>query len=327
VQAEKMAKLHPSRGRERVPARASAPAVDVEDDYESQILDLRRETEVSWEDIGGLEDTKRAIKMAYGLAVAQKPANVRIDPSRNIMFYGPPGTGKTLLAAATAGSLEAAFFNVKVSSILSKYFGESPRLISALFSVARRNSPAVIFIDEFESLTPPRGSGESGPERRVISTMLAELDGLASKGDDAFVLTIGATNEPWLLDEAVLSRFQQAIYIPLPDPASRRAILEIQIDKNGFSSQVPLDVLVERTDGYAGREIAFLVRDAVDRMLDRANPSLLTLVEKGEKAVSGYKLKKVPLGEADFDAAFQRVRPNTDPAKIARFKAWARRNG
>jgi SpoVK/Ycf46/Vps4 family AAA+-type ATPase len=116
---------------------------------------------------------------------------------------GPPGTGKTLLAAATAGNLEATFFNVKVSSLLSKYFGESTKLISALYSVARRLSPAVIFLDEFESLTPSRGSGESGSERRIVSTLLAELDGLQGKDDDSFVMTICATNLPWLLDLAI----------------------------------------------------------------------------------------------------------------------------
>jgi katanin p60 ATPase-containing subunit A1 len=186
------------------------------------VLSLIHKSDVQWGDIGGLEDTKDSIKSAYALALAQKPAGVQVSSWRNLLMYGPPGTGKTLLAAATAGNLEATFFNVKVSSLLSKYFGESTKLISALFSVARRLSPAVIFLDEFESLTPVRGSGESGAERRIVSTLLAELDGLQAKDDTGFVLTICATNLPWLLDLAILSRFQRRIYVPLPDPDARR---------------------------------------------------------------------------------------------------------
>ncbi len=125
-----------------------------EDDYETMVLDLITRTGIKWEDIGGLDDTKQAIKSAYGLALARKPKGVEISGWRNFLLYGPPGTGKTLLAAATAGSLEATFFNVKISSLLSKYFGESSKLISALYTVARRLEPSVIFLDEFEALTP-----------------------------------------------------------------------------------------------------------------------------------------------------------------------------
>ena len=188
-----------------------------EDDYEQEVLQLIHKSDVKWDQIGGLEDTKNAIKSAYALALAKKPEGVQISSWRNLLLYGPPGTGKTLLAAATAGNLEATFFNVKVSSLLSKYFGESTKLISALFAVARTLSPAVIFLDEFESLTPSRGSGESGSERRIVSTLLAELDGLQGKDDDSFVMTICATNLPWLLDLAILSRFQRRIYVPLPE--------------------------------------------------------------------------------------------------------------
>ena len=103
-----------------------------EDDYEEEVLQLIHKSDVRWDQIGGLDDTKDAIKSAYALALAQKPAGVQISSWRNLLLYGPPGTGKTLLAAATAGNLQATFFNVKVSSLLSKYFGESTKLITAL---------------------------------------------------------------------------------------------------------------------------------------------------------------------------------------------------
>lgn len=293
-----------------------------EDDYEEEVLQLIHKSDVKWDQIGGLEDTKSAIKSAYALALAKKPDGVQISSWRNLLLYGPPGTGKTLLAAATAGNLEATFFNVKVSSLLSKYFGESTKLISALYSVARRLSPAVIFLDEFESLTPSRGSGESGSERRIVSTLLAELDGLQGKDDDSFVMTICATNLPWLLDLAILSRFQRRIYIPLPDPAAREAILEIQLTRKGHSSQVTIKELVERTGGFAGREMEQVGQIAINNMIRRANPDLLKVVDGGLKKMIAYELRVEPLTNGDFESAFSQIKPLADSKVLRRYEIW-----
>ena len=277
---------------------------------------------MKWDQIGGLEDTKNAIKSAYALALAKKPEGVQISSWRNLLLYGPPGTGKTLLAAATAGNLEATFFNVKVSSLLSKYFGESTKLISALYSVARRLSPAVIFLDEFESLTPSRGSGESGSERRIVSTLLAELDGLQGKDDDSFVMTICATNLPWLLDLAILSRFQRRIYVPLPDPAAREAILGIQLTRKGHHSQVTIQELVERTDGFAGRELEQVGQIAINNMIRRANPDLLQVVDSGLGKLTAYELRIEQLTIGDFESAFSQIKPLADPRVVRRYELW-----
>jgi len=299
-----------------------ADAATGEDDYEAEVMALIQRTNVRWEDIGGLDGTKGAIKSAYGLALARKPKGVTIQSWRNVLLFGPPGTGKTLLAAATAGSLDATFFSVKVSNLLSKYFGESTKLITALYTVARRMSPAVIFLDEFESLTPPRGSGESGAERRIVSTLLAELDGLATKDDDSFVLTMSATNVPWLLDTAILSRFQQRIYVPLPDPVARKAILEIHLMRRGHRSEISVEELVRRTDGFAGREIEQLCQTAINQMTRRANPDLLNIVDQGHAAISAYQLQVTPLSEADFKAAFEQIRPVANAAMLRRYDEW-----
>lgn len=293
-----------------------------EDDYEQEVLQLIHKSDVKWDQIGGLDDTKNAIKSAYALALAKKPKGVQISSWRNLLLYGPPGTGKTLLAAATAGNLEATFFNVKVSSLLSKYFGESTKLISALFAVARTLSPAVIFLDEFESLTPSRGSGESGSERRIVSTLLAELDGLQGKDDDSFVMTICATNLPWLLDLAILSRFQRRIYVPLPDPTAREAILGIQLSRRGHHSQVAIHELVERTDGFAGRELEQLGQIAINNMIRRANPDLLKVVDQGLMKLSSYHLRIEPLSYGDFESAFSQIKPLADPKVVRRYEAW-----
>lgn len=304
---------------------AQADSATGEDDYESEVLALIQQTRIRWEDIGGLEDTKSAIKSAYGLALAKKPKGVAISSWRNVLLYGPPGTGKTLLAAATAGNLDATFFNVKVSNLLSKYFGESTKLITALYTVARRMSPAVIFLDEFESLTPPRGSGESGAERRIVSTLLAELDGLASKDDESFVLTMSATNVPWLLDSAILSRFQKRIYVPLPDEAAREAILNIHLAKRGHQSKISMPELVRRTNGYAGREIEQLCQTAITHMTQRANPDLLSLVDKGQEAVREYEIRVQPLSEEDFKTAFDQIRPIANREMLLRYSEWVKK--
>jgi SpoVK/Ycf46/Vps4 family AAA+-type ATPase len=297
-------------------------AFTAEDDYEEEVLSLIHKSNIRWDDIGGLNDTKDAIKSAYALALAAKPQGVTISSWRNILMYGPPGTGKTLLAAATAGNLEATFFNVKVSNLLSKYFGESTKLISALYSVARRLSPTVIFLDEFESLTPERGSGESGAERRIVSTLLAELDGLKGKDDGAFVLTMCATNMPWLLDLAVLTRFQRRIYVPLPDEEARRSILKIHIIQRGHKTKVVSKDLVARTNGFSGREIEQLCQISINAMVRRANPELLKVVDQGLQKIQKFQLNILPLDLEDFDQAFSQIKPLVNQTLLNRYQDW-----
>jgi len=296
-----------------------------EADYEAAVTALIHKSQVSWDDIAGLEDTKREVKAAYGLALATKPPGVRLEGWRNILFYGPPGTGKTLLAAATSRSLDATFFNVRVSDLLSKYFGESTKLVSALYSVARRLAPSVIFLDEFEALSPSRDGTQSGAEARIVSTFLSELDGLAQKGSQAYVLTIAATNVPWLIDKAILSRFEKLIYIPLPDAAARHRILELEIKHKGHRSEVPYDELTTRTEGYSGREVSQLAREAIKEMVTRVNPDLVAAVDRGREAAARYKVRTVPLSREDWERAFERVMRRTTEEEIRRFTEWRRR--
>lgn len=323
--ANQLDTLPAARAMPAMPVAAKSAEPAGETDYEAEVLVLIEESSIRWSDIGGLESTKQAIKSAYGLAVARKPKGVRIEAWRNLLLFGPPGTGKTLLAAATAGSLDATFFNVKVSNVLSKYFGESSKLISALYSTARRLSPAVIFLDEFEALTPPRGEGESGAERRIVSTLLAELDGLASKDEENYVLTIGATNLPWLLDSAILSRFQKRIFVPLPDAEARRSILEIHLTKRGHKTRLPIPKLVERTEGYSGREIEQVCQTAITSMTQRANPSLMDVVDRGQAALREYEIKVEPISEEDFVVAFSQIHPATDAALVRRHLEWQKK--
>ncbi len=315
---------------EKIKRRASQPmaqadGVTGEDDYEAEVMTLIEQTNIRWEDIGGLEETKQAIKRAYAMALVRKPDGVKFRNENNILLYGPPGTGKTLLAAATAGSLDVTFFNVKTSNLLSKYFGESTKLINALFTVARRLSPSVIFLDEVESLTPPRGSGESGAERRVVSELLVALDGLENKDSTSFVLTMGATNVPWLMDDAILSRFKQRVYVPLPDDDARKAILEIHLTRRGHRSDVALESLVKRTEGFSGREIEQLCQAAIATMTQRCNPDLLEIADKGQEALREYEIKVSPLTEKDFKVAFTQTHPIATPESQKRYSDWIKR--
>ena len=250
-----------------------------------------------------------------------------MDPPRNILLYGPPGTGKTLLAAATSLELDATFFNVKVSDMLSKYFGESAKLVSALYAEAFAQAPSVIFLDEFDALTGSRDGSDSGAERRMLSTLLSELDGLDDKGrgNAPYLLSIAATNVPWQIDKAVISRFgARLIYVPLPDADARRAILQIHIERKGHKSDVPIAELVERLAGYSGREIEAVVGYAVSTMVQRANPGLLGKVTQGRDALAKYILKVKSISAADFEAALVAITPVTTAQDIARYESWRR---
>jgi len=228
-----------------------------------------------------------------------------------------------LLAAATAGSLDATFFSAKASDMLSKWFGESTQKVSALFRVAREMNPSVIFMDEIEALALMRTENANSANLQVVGTMLAELDGMDFKGGEQFVLSIGATNVPWMLDTGILRRFPKRIYVPLPDRELRRAIFEIHLDKKGHQTSMPLDTLADRTDGYSGDEIRQLCAAAVDAMIHRMNPDSLAVVDRGREAVREYTLKVDAIQESEFVSAFDRVRPITTPAVIQRFEKWA----
>lgn len=293
------------------------------DEYEEQIKQLITQSKTTWNDVAGMADTKSAIKTAYFEALAKKPPKVEINGARGILLYGPPGTGKTLLAAATAGSLDATFFSAKASDMLSKWFGESTQKVSALFKVARNLSPSVIFMDEIEALAISRTENANSANLQVVSTMLAELDGLDFKDKDPFVLSIGATNVPWMLDTGILRRFPKRIYVPLPDCELRRAIFEIHLTKKGHKSAVPMNVLADRTAGYSGDEIKQLCNTAIEHMIHRMNPDSMKIVDLGRDAVRDYTLKVDTIQENEFESAFSQVKPITNLELIHRFENWA----
>jgi katanin p60 ATPase-containing subunit A1 len=295
----------------------------------SIVTNLMHSSKVSWDDIGGLDETKNEIKFALGMTLAQHPPGVKIAAWTKILFYGPPGTGKTLLAAATSNAVKSTegvpsvFYNVKVSSILSKYFGESSKIVSELYGTARDTSPSVVFLDEFESLAGQRDASDSGAERRILSTLLSELDGMDSKGrSDLYVLTIAATNRPWDLDSAVLSRFEKKILIPLPDDRTREKILRIHLEKKGFATEMSYEELGRLTNGYSGREIERFCKEVTTGMIEEVNREIPSMVDTGLDTVKKYKIKVRALTRDDFTQAARIIHPQTTPEEMQKYFNW-----
>lgn len=175
---------------------------------------------------------------------------------RGLLLFGPPGTGKTLIGKAIANQVGATFFCISASSLTSKWVGESESAVRALFSLGVHYQPAIIFIDEIDSLLTQRSSDESEASRRIKTEFLVQLDG-ASTNNDAMVVVIGATNRPEELDEAARRRFVKRLYIPLPDELGRKQLVETLLkgDKNGAPTNLveeDIQKIVERTQGFSG---------------------------------------------------------------------------
>jgi len=253
--------------------------------------------DVGWDDIGNLSEVKRTLREGIELPLKQPEAFRRlgIRPPKGILLFGPPGTGKTLLAKAVAREAEANFISSQASDLLSRWYGESEQQVSRLFQRARQVAPTVIFLDEIDALAPQRGGGLGEPAvtERVVNTLLSEMDGLEELQG---VVVIAATNRPTLLDQALLrpGRFDEVVYVPVPDEEGRRVILGIHTAEMPFSADVDLDELAARTDGYTGADLENLVRRA----------GMLTLrqdLEAGE------------VGLEQFEAALRETRPSVTP--------------
>ena len=221
--------------------------------------------QVRWDDVGGLDDARERLREGVELPLKDPDAFRRlgIRPAKGFLLYGPPGTGKTLLAKAVAREAEANFIATKSSDLLSKWYGESEQQIARLFARARQVAPTVIFIDELDSLVPARGGGLGEPQvtERVVNTILAEMDGLEELQS---VVVIGATNRPNLVDPALLrpGRFDELIYVSVPDEGGRRRILSIHTSKMPLADDVDLDSLARRTERFTGADLEDLTRRA-----------------------------------------------------------------
>ena len=300
-----------------------------EEEFSGYIEGLISESPVRWNDIGGLEEPKQLLMETVVIAALNKP--VSIKPWRGILLFGPPGTGKTLLAAAAAGSLEATFFNVSADKVLSKYYGETSKLIATLYEVATSkaaNTPSIIFIDEFDAMSPSRESEISEASRRALGTLLSQLDGFRDKKTDKLVLTLAATNAPWDLDDACLSRFPRRIYVPLPDPKAIEAIIEIQMKDliiSGLSLSSISQECVRRY--YSGRDISYLCQQAMWNMIREVNKDLHKLSALPYQDLKKRSLNTRPISSNDFSTAFAMIKSPLNPETIQKHGNWAQEFG
>ncbi|KAE9445568.1 hypothetical protein C3L33_22535, partial [Rhododendron williamsianum] len=219
---------------------------------------------VKWNDVAGLESAKQALQEAVMLPVKFPQFFVgKRRPWRAFLLYGPPGTGKSYLAKAIAPEADSTFFSISSSDLLSKWHGESEKLVSNLFQMARDRAPSVIFIDEIDSLGGQRGEGnESETSRRIKTEILVQMQGVGHNDDK--VLALAATNTPYALDQAIRRRFDRRIYIPPPDLKARQHMLKVHLGDTPHNlTESDFESLAPKTEKFSGSDIAVCVKDVL----------------------------------------------------------------
>ncbi|BCS03385.1 vacuolar protein sorting-associated protein 4 [Aspergillus awamori] len=302
---------------------------------------------VQWEDVAGLESAKEALKEAVILPIKFPHLFTgKRQPWKGILLYGPPGTGKSYLAKAVATEANSTFFSVSSSDLVSKWMGESERLVKQLFNMARENKPAIIFIDEVDALCGPRGEGESEASRRIKTELLVQMDGVGK--DSKGVLILGATNIPWQLDAAIRRRFQRRVHISLPDINARMKMFMLAVGSTPCElTQADYRTLAEMSEGYSGSDISIAVQDALMqpiRKIQTATHYKKVILDGAEKltpcspgdqgamemswtTVEADQLLEPPLVLKDFIKAVRNSRPTVSQEDLQRNSEWTKEFG
>ncbi|KAI0461897.1 Vacuolar protein sorting-associated protein 4 [Komagataella kurtzmanii] len=300
---------------------------------------LSEKPDVKWSDIAGLEAAKDALKEAVILPVKFPHLFTgKRKPTSGILLYGPPGTGKSYLAKAVATEANSTFFSVSSSDLVSKWMGESERLVKQLFNMARENKPSIIFIDEVDALCGPRGENESDASRRIKTELLVQMNGVGNDSDG--VLVLGATNIPWQLDAAIRRRFEKRIYIALPEPEARVEMFKLNIGNTACElDNEDYRTLASITDGYSGHDVAVVVRDALmqpirkiqsathfkpteDGKYTPCSPGDEGAVEMSWMDLETEQLQEPELTMKDFIKAVKNNRPTVNKQDLARFEGF-----
>lgn len=315
---------------------------------------LSEKPNVKWDDIAGLEGAKDALKEAVILPVKfPQLFKGKRTPWRGILLYGPPGTGKSYLAKAVATEADSTFFAVSSSDLVSKWMGESERLVRSLFEMARESKPAIIFIDEIDALCGARGEGESEASRRIKTEFLVQMQGVSQ--DMNGVLVLAATNIPWQLDPAIRRRFERRIYIPLPEQLARARMFQIHIgDTPCELSAQDYKTLAEHTEGFSASDVSIVVRDAlmepvrkvqsathfkqvqagipgqpdsIKTYLTPCSPGDAGAMEMSWMQVPGDQLLEPPLTSVDFLKAVNKSRKSVNASDLKAFVDWTEEFG
>ncbi|MDG5775902.1 CDC48 family AAA ATPase [Haloarculaceae archaeon H-GB2-1] len=272
--------------------------------------------DVSWEDVGGLEDTKERLRetIQWPLEYPEVFEQMDMQSAKGVMMYGPPGTGKTLLAKAVANEAQSNFISIKGPELLNKFVGESEKGVREVFSKARENAPTVVFFDEIDSIAGERGrhASDSGVGERVVSQLLTELDGLEELED---VVVIATSNRPDLIDSALLrpGRLDRHVHVPVPDEEGRRAIFQVHTRNKPLADDVDIDELASRTEGYVGADIEAVAREASMA----ASREFIKSVDPEEVTES---VGNVRVNMEHFEQALQEVGPSVDQEMRERYE-------
>ncbi|KAK4195301.1 P-loop containing nucleoside triphosphate hydrolase protein [Triangularia verruculosa] len=308
---------------------------------------LQERPNVSWDDVAGLEQAKEALKEAVLLPIKFPHLfQGKRQPWKGILLYGPPGTGKSYLAKAVATEAKSTFFSISSSDLVSKWMGESERLVKQLFAMARENKPAIIFIDEIDALCGPRGEGESEASRRIKTEMLVQMDGVGK--DSKGVLILGATNIPWQLDAAIRRRFQRRVHISLPDLAARTKMFSIAVgDTKTALKPEDFRELAKASEGYSGSDISIVVQDALmqpvrkiqqathfkkvivdgKKRMTPCSPGDPEAIEMTWEGVEGEELLEPFVEKKDFIKAIKSSRPTVSQVDLERNEEWTKEFG
>ncbi len=271
---------------------------------------VKEKPDIGFGDIAGLEDVKEEIrlKMIYPFAHAELAQRYGISTGGGVLLFGPPGTGKTMIAKAIAHELDATFFVVSPAQMLSKWVGEAEQNIRKLFEAAKAEDQSVIFLDETDALVPRRKSDSSSVMQRVVPQILQELEGFDRKSSHA-LLFVGATNKPWMLDEAMLrpGRLDSKIYVGLPDGPARFRLLELYFGDRPLADDVDFGALCDRLDGFSGADIKNIAQRAAQL------PFMEAIAGKDARAIS----------RADIMLVIEDTPPSVNPADLLRYEKFA----